>query len=129
MWLSICGVLILQALSGLFSGLNLGLLSLDPKELQIIASVGLAKERKYATNIIPLRHYGNFLLCSLVICNSAVNSGITKILDDLTDSQGYAVAISTAGVTLFGEILPQTICARYGLAIGSMTRYITYVRF
>ncbi|GAV01715.1 hypothetical protein RvY_12378 [Ramazzottius varieornatus] len=126
LWIQILLVIVLQALSGLFSGLNLGLLSLDPTELQIVASVGAAKEKVHAKNIIPLRKKGNFLLCSLVIGNVLVNSSLTILLDDLTSGL-YAVIFSTIGIVLFGEIVPQALCNRFGLAIGSATRYITMI--
>lgn len=126
LWIQIILIIVLQSLSGLFSGLNLGLLSLDPTELAIVASVGASKEKKYAKNIIPLRKQGNFLLCSLVIGNTLVNSTLTILLDDLTSGL-YAVIFSTVGIVLFGEIIPQALCNRFGLAIGSATRYITMV--
>ena len=126
LWIQILLVIVLQCLSGLFSGLNLGLLSLDPTELQIVASVGASKEKKYAKHIIPLRQKGNFLLCSLVIGNVLVNSLLTILLDNLTSGL-LAVVFSTIGIVLFGEIVPQALCNRFGLAIGSATRHITYV--
>ena len=61
--------LFLLMLSGIFSGLNLGLLALDQNDLKVIAACGTKKERKYAATIAPLRARGNFLLCSLVLGN------------------------------------------------------------
>ncbi|OQV26089.1 Metal transporter CNNM2 [Hypsibius exemplaris] len=126
LWAMIVLIILLQCLSGLFSGLNLGLLSLDPTELQIVASVGGFKEKIYAKHIIPLRKKGNFLLCSLVISNALANSLLTIMLDTISSGM-YAVIFSTIGIVLFGEIVPQALCNRFGLAIGSATRYITYV--
>ena len=39
---------VLLCLSGLFSGLNLGLMSLDQTELKIVMSTGTDKEKSYA---------------------------------------------------------------------------------
>ena len=39
----LCGLLVL---SGMFSGLNLGLMALDPMELRIVQSCGTDKEKK-----------------------------------------------------------------------------------
>ena len=47
-WLMAVLVTILLCLSGLFSGLNLGLMSLDQTELKIVMSTGTDKEKKYA---------------------------------------------------------------------------------
>ena len=47
-WLMIVLLVLLLCLSGLFSGLNLGLMSLDQTELKIVMSTGTEKEKAYA---------------------------------------------------------------------------------
>lgn len=111
--------------SALFSGLTLGLLSLDLSSLTILAEAGDAQEQQYAKQIIPLRKNGNLLLCTLLIGNVIVNSVLAILL--ATVSGGIAGGIaSTALIVLFGEIAPQAVCSRHGLFIGSKTRYITW---
>jgi metal transporter CNNM len=39
----------------------------------------------------------------------------------------WAVVISVSCILLFGEIVPQAICTKYGLAIGSATRYFVWL--
>lgn len=124
LWVQIVFIIILQAMSGLMAGLTLGVLSLDPTELLIIQSVGTDDEKRCARHILPLRKLGNFLLCSLAIANVIVNSTLTILLDELTSGL-FAIIFSTIGIVIFGEILPQAICSRYGLAIGSATRWVT----
>jgi hypothetical protein len=68
-WLRICIFTCLLVLSGLFSGLNLGLMSLDLSELEILKKIGTEKERFYAKKIYPLRKRGNFLLCTILLGN------------------------------------------------------------
>lgn len=63
----------LLVLSGLFSGLTLGLMSLDMVSLEIVAEGGEEHERVYAKKIIPIRAKGNLLLCTLLLGNTMVN--------------------------------------------------------
>ncbi|KAH3789972.1 hypothetical protein DPMN_168164 [Dreissena polymorpha] len=124
-WLQIIFILILLSMSGLFSGLNLGLMSLDQTELKIIASCGKSSEKKYAKVIAPIRKKGNYLLCTLLLGNVLVNNSLTILLDNLTSGL-IAVIGATAFIVIFGEIVPQAICSRHGLAIGAKSRFITY---
>ncbi|CAN8023928.1 unnamed protein product, partial [Ixodes persulcatus] len=116
----------LLVLSGLFSGLNLGLMALDKTELRVIESCGTPSERKWAKVIAPLRNHGNYLLCSLLLGNVLVNSTLTILLDDLTSGL-IAVLGATISIVIFGEIIPQAICSRHGLQIGARTLFVTKV--
>ncbi|XP_061603177.1 metal transporter CNNM4-like isoform X3 [Phyllopteryx taeniolatus] len=125
LWLQVILILGLLVLSGMFSGLNLGLMALDPMELRIVQSCGTDKEKKYARKIEPIRSKGNYLLCSLLLGNVLVNTTLTILLDDLTGSGPGAVAASTVGIVIFGEIAPQALCSRHGLAVGADTIALT----
>uniref|UniRef100_A0A671K419 Metal transporter n=1 Tax=Sinocyclocheilus anshuiensis TaxID=1608454 RepID=A0A671K419_9TELE len=125
LWLQIILVSGLLVLSGMFSGLNLGLMALDPMELRIVQSCGTNKEKKYARKIEPIRSKGNYLLCSLLLGNVLVNTTLTILLDDLIGSGLGAVVASTVGIVIFGEIVPQALCSRHGLAVGANTIMLT----
>lgn len=125
-WASIVIIIVCLSFSSLFSGLNLGLMSLDRTELKILCNTGTAKERKYARIIQPVRDHGNYLLCSILLGNVLVNSIFTILLDDLTSGL-IAVIFSTLAIVMFGEITPQAVCSRHGLAIGAKTIHITKV--
>ncbi|CAH7227711.1 Cnnm4 [Phodopus roborovskii] len=127
LWLHILLVLVLLVLSGIFSGLNLGLMALDPMELRIVQNCGTEKERRYARKIEPIRRKGNYLLCSLLLGNVLVNTSLTILLDNLIGSGIMAVASSTIGIVIFGEILPQALCSRHGLAVGANTIVLTKI--
>ncbi|KAJ2939879.1 hypothetical protein O0L34_g6579 [Tuta absoluta] len=123
LWASIMLIIILLMMASLFSGLNLGLMALDQTELKIIANTGTEKERGYARAIMPVRKHGNYLLCTILLSNVAVNSTFTVILDDLTSGL-VAVIGSTLAIVFIAEITPQAICARHGLLIGAKSIWI-----
>ncbi|XP_057675609.1 metal transporter CNNM4 isoform X2 [Corythoichthys intestinalis] len=125
LWLQVILISCLLVLSGMFSGLNLGLMALDPMELRIVQSCGTDKEKKYARKIEPIRSKGNYLLCSLLLGNVLVNTTLTILLDDLIGSGLGAVVASTVGIVIFGEIVPQALCSRHGLAVGANTIALT----
>lgn len=93
---------ILLCFSALFSGLNLGLMSLDLTELAHLVRIGSAKEKSYAKKIIPLRQKGNLLLCTILIGNVLVNSTSTLILGNYLEGVFAAVG-STLLIVVFGE--------------------------
>ncbi|XP_042639456.1 metal transporter CNNM4 [Orycteropus afer afer] len=125
LWLHILLIMVLLVLSGMFSGLNLGLMALDPMELRIVQNCGTEKEKRYARKIEPIRRKGNYLLCSLLLGNVLVNTSLTILLDNLIGSGLVAVASSTIGIVIFGEIVPQALCSRHGLAVGANTISLT----
>lgn len=86
---------------------------------------GTDKEKRYARKIEPIRRKGNYLLCSLLLGNVLVNTTLTILLDDLIGSGIGAVVASTIGIVIFGEIVPQALCSRHGLAVGANTILVT----
>ena len=116
---------ILLAISALCSGLNIGLMSLDLTELNILKKIGTAKEKFYARKIYPLRRHGNLLLCSILLGCTLVNAVSTLILGNYFDGL-YAAIGSTLFIVVFGEIIPQAAVSKYALAIGARTRFVMY---
>ncbi|XP_060114526.1 metal transporter CNNM4-like [Heteronotia binoei] len=125
LWLHISMIIIFVGLSGVFSGLNLGLMALDPMELRIVQNCGTETERIYATQIQPIRQKGNYLLCSLLLGNVLVNTSLTILFDSLVNTNSVSIIVSTLGIVIFGEIIPQAVCSRHGLAVGANTLFIT----
>lgn len=107
-------VLILLLGSALFSGLNLGFMSLGPYELKRKMKLG----DKRAEKIYSVRKKGNLLLVTLLLGNVAVNSAIAIFLGSISVGL-IAGIVSTFLITIFGEILPQAFFSRFALTFGS----------
>ncbi len=106
----------LVLLSGAFSGLTLGLLSLDMYELTRKAKLGDMR----AHRILPIRSRGNLLLSTLLLSNVAVNSAISIFLADVASGL-VAGLVATGLIVIFGEIIPQAVCNRFKLEIGAFS--------
>ncbi|KAI9226630.1 MAG: hypothetical protein DHS80DRAFT_3370, partial [Piptocephalis tieghemiana] len=104
----------------LLIGLTIGLMSQDETHLEVLKHSDDAKIRKHATKLLDLlRHRQHWILITLLLSNVVVNETLPIILHSLFGSGLNAVIASTVLIVIFGEIIPQAICARYGLAIGS----------
>lgn len=117
-------IIICFSISSLMSGLNIGLMALDPNELTILKNSGTKKEKKYARAIYSVRHNGNYLLCSILITATLCNSVATVSIDNFV-SNWVAVFVTTTVIVLLCEILPQSICTYFPLYIGYYTLYVT----
>ncbi len=112
MLIAVSVVLIL--LAALFSGLNLGLMSLDSFELKRKAELGDRNAKK----VYGVRRRGNLLLVTLLTGNVAVISTLSIVLDSVYHGV-VAGLLTTALITIFGEIIPQAILARHALELGA----------
>lgn len=108
-------VLLLLALSALFSGLTLGLMSLDVHALRRKMALG----DDAAARIYEVRRRGNELLTALLLGNVTVNAILAIFLGDMTT--GVAAAfIATALIFVFGEIIPQAAMTRHAMRVGAV---------
>ena len=115
-------VIFLVLLSGLFSGLTLGLLSLDKSELKRKITLGNKKAKK----VYSVRKRGNLLLCTLLLGNVAVNSTLAIFLGNI--ASGFVAGIVATGlIVVFGEIIPQATFSRYALEVGARTAWLVKI--
>ena len=129
-------LVVLTCLSGIFSGLNLGLMSLTVEDLNIVINSSTDENQiRNAKRIMPLRQRGNMLLCTLLIGNTVVNVMLSVLTDPIwtylfgVDTLGtvLGLALPSAIIVVCGEIVPQSVCSRYALWIGAKTLPLTYV--
>jgi metal transporter CNNM len=59
------------------------------------------------------------VLVVLLLSNVIVNESLPIFLDNAIGGGVGAVVISTVMIVIFGEVIPQAVCARYGLSIGA----------
>ncbi|KAL8105194.1 DUF21 domain-containing protein At4g14240-like [Apium graveolens] len=127
LWYLYAGISCLLVLfAGIMSGLTLGLMSLGLVELEILQRSGTPKEKQQAAVILPVVQKQHQLLVTLLLCNAAAMEALPLYLDKIFN-QAVAILLSVTFVLFFGEVIPQAICSRYGLAVGA--NLVWLVRF
>lgn len=116
----------LVLVAGLMSGLTMGLLSLDLMTLQIMKEGGTPKQQRQARKILPIVKRHHLLLVTLLLANAGAVEAMPIFLDRIS-SPVIAIVVSVTAVLIFGEVVPQAICTRFGLAIGATLAPLVYV--
>jgi len=101
-------IIFLLCSSAMFSGLTLGLMSLDKTGLEIVMGGDDPDAARYAKIIYPIRDNGNLLLCTLLLGNVLSNTLLSILMADYT---GGVIGLfsSTFLIVIFSEILPQAL--------------------
>ncbi|GFZ49498.1 Protein MAM3 [Saitozyma sp. JCM 24511] len=118
----------LVLLGGVFAGLTLALMGSDDLNLRVLStSSDDPRERRAASKVLRLLARGrHWVLVVLLLGNVIVNESLPIFLDDVLGGGLAAVVVSTTMIVIFGEIIPQAICVRYGLAIGGVCAPLVY---
>ncbi|WBW74886.1 multi-pass membrane and CBS domain protein [Schizosaccharomyces osmophilus] len=110
----------LVLLGGVFAGLTIGLMGCDEVYLQVLEQSGDEYERKHANKVLGLLNRGkHWVLVTLLLGNVIVNETLPIVFDSIIGGGWPAVLISTGAIVIFGEVIPQALCVRYGLSIGA----------
>ncbi|KAL3437283.1 hypothetical protein BDV09DRAFT_15389 [Aspergillus tetrazonus] len=119
LYLGVAAALVLTG--GAFAGLTIALMGQDEVYLQVIQTSGDSpSERKNAASVLRLLKRGkHWVLVTLLLSNVITNETLPIILDRSLGGGWPAVLGSTVLIVIFGEIVPQSICVRYGLPIGA----------
>ncbi|KAG6656069.1 hypothetical protein CIPAW_05G261700 [Carya illinoinensis] len=120
-YLIICVVLV--SFAGLMSGLTLGLMSLSLVDLEVLAKAGQPQDRKNAEKILPIVKNHHLVLCTLLISNAMAMEALPIFIDSLLPAWA-AILISVTLILAFGEIIPQSVCSRYGLNVGAKLSFL-----
>lgn len=108
------------------AGLTLGLMTLDTVGLELIMNSNNEKEAEAARKIIPVRKNAHLLLVTLLLGNTIATELLPLVLEVLFPGGIVSLVLSVFLIMLFGEIIPQAVCSRHALEIGS--RLIGFVR-
>ncbi|EDO18060.1 hypothetical protein Kpol_1045p47 [Vanderwaltozyma polyspora DSM 70294] len=123
----------LVLLGGVFAGLTLGLMGQDEIYLKVISSSGSPQEQVLAKTVLNLLSRGKHqILVTLLLSNVITNETLPIVLDRLIGEGGgwKAILFSTILIVIFGEIIPQSICVKYGLQIGSwLSPFVTVLMY
>jgi CBS domain containing-hemolysin-like protein len=106
-WGTWLGIALCLSQSAMFSGLNLGMLGPSRLRIQIAAKGG----DRGAQRILELRNDFHLLLTTILWGNVAVNTLLALLADSILAGV-VAFAVSTVGITLFGERVRRGRCAR-----------------
>ncbi|KAM7440167.1 hypothetical protein ABFA07_010572 [Porites harrisoni] len=117
-WVYLGVYIALVLFAGLMSGLTMGLLSLDILSLKVLQRGGKPLEKRHATKILPLVEKHHLLLVTLLLANAAAVESMPIFMDRIS-TPVIAICVSVTAVLFFGEVVPQALCTRYGLAIGA----------
>ncbi|KAK5123560.1 hypothetical protein LTR85_002598 [Meristemomyces frigidus] len=120
LWAYLGVAVALVLLGGAFAGLTIALMGQDETYLQVIATSGEGSERKHAEKVLNLLKKGkHWVLVTLLLSNVITNETLPIVLDRSLGGGWPAVLSSTILIVIFGEVAPQSVCVRYGLAIGA----------
>ncbi|KAH8904463.1 DUF21-domain-containing protein, partial [Coniochaeta sp. PMI_546] len=110
LWVLYVASAVLVLLGGAFAGLTIAyVLSRDHTEPQ----------QKNAKRVYDLLSKGkHWVLVTLLLSNVIVNETLPVVLDRCLGGGVAAVVGSTFLIVIFGEVIPQSLCVRYGLQIG-----------
>ena len=109
-WMYLCLTMVAIVFAGLMSGLTVGLMSFDEKNLSILMTQSKDPKQRYRArrvhNMIKDHH---LLLVTLLLWNAAAFESLPIFLDRLVPAY-LAVILSVTFILIFGEIVPQALC-------------------
>ncbi|KAL4863481.1 hypothetical protein BDV12DRAFT_26959 [Aspergillus spectabilis] len=120
LWFNLSAAIALVLIGGVFAGLTIALMGQDAVYLQVLATSGEGPERRHATTVLKLIARGkHWVLVTLLLGNVVVNESLPIVLDKTLGGGWPAILGSTVLIVIFGEVIPQSVCVRYGLPIGA----------
>uniref|UniRef100_A0A7N4PG27 Metal transporter n=1 Tax=Sarcophilus harrisii TaxID=9305 RepID=A0A7N4PG27_SARHA len=108
----------LLGLAALARGLQLSALALEPAEVQVLRESGSEAERAAARRLEPLRRWGSFALCALLLLASLAQAALAVLLYRAVGQRAVPAVLGSAGlVYLVGEVAPAAVSGRWALTL------------
>ncbi|UKZ59639.1 uncharacterized protein TrAtP1_000939 [Trichoderma atroviride] len=118
-WVLAVASMTLVLLGGAFAGLTIALMGQDSIYLQVVSGDPTEPQHKNAARVLRLLNRGkHWVLVTLLLANVIVNESLPVVLDRFLGGGVAAIIGSTILIVIFGEIVPQSVCVRFGLPIG-----------
>ncbi|RDA87868.1 hypothetical protein CP532_2947 [Ophiocordyceps camponoti-leonardi (nom. inval.)] len=127
LWVLAVASMALVLLGGAFAGLTIAFMGQDSIYLQVLSGDPEEPQHRNAKRVLNLLNRGkHWVLVTLLLANVIVNESLPVVLDRTLGGGVAAVVGSTVLIgawnslspLIFGEIVPQSICVRFGLPIG-----------
>ncbi|KAK5982786.1 hypothetical protein GCK32_003300 [Trichostrongylus colubriformis] len=132
-WLIILICAIALAVSAYCSGANFAYMRMSINDMALVAETGEEPHKTHARKIIKYRKQSNWLICTMAVTNILANTIFTNCIGLLVESHRYgevlAYVVPTVMIVLLGEMLPQSVCNRFGLMLAAKTRHFTLFLF
>lgn len=92
----------------------------DEITLRVLSLSGDEPQKSDAQKVLSLLNKGkHWVLVTLLLGNVIANEALPVFLDQEMMGGWVAVVVSTGLIVIFGEIIPQSVCAKHGLSIGA----------
>lgn len=98
----------LVTFSGCMSGLNVGMMALDPVTLKLKAQDGTPQEQRMAARLLPIISQHHWLLVSILLGNAAASETLPIVLSQVF-SEVTSILISVTLILFCSEIFPQAL--------------------
>ncbi|KAL2266060.1 hypothetical protein VTJ83DRAFT_5412 [Remersonia thermophila] len=119
LWVLYLASFFLVVSGGAFAGLTIAFMGQDAIYLQVVARDPTEPQQKNAKRVHELLKKGkHWVLVTLLLSNVIVNETLPVVLDRCLGGGVAAVVGATFLIVIFGEVVPQSVCVRYGLSIG-----------
>jgi metal transporter CNNM len=118
---------LLILIAGICAGLTLGLLSMSPLDLELIKRTAVSnKQKQMALKVERVTRNPHQLLVCLLVVNAGCMEMLPLLLDRLLNPLA-AILISVSAILIFGEVVPQAVCKKYGLQIGASLAWLVHI--